>query len=938
MPTTLLSANIKGIRSYSPDQPQTIDFMPLTLILGKNGTGKTSIIEALKFIIAGEEPPFSDSRRNFIHTPKESMPKPQQRSSYATIQLDFLNSQNEHCIAKREINHANLSKGPPQISSSYRMGQQSWQNINKQEDWSKTLPKIFDLQNPAILNNVILCHQENNLWCLDDSSSVKQIFDRIFGCEQYKREILYIDMELRKLRPDIAIYERDLLHYKEKVERKRYVEKHINICDEGIKGSLETEAKLDSRIETATSAKRKITERIADIESRTKHANMLSMKIEGLKRQEADYLSTHELRGDIKGLSSEELRARISEADAALLENNQQQDRYRKEEAQLRTSIKDSESQRLLLQKEADNIRVKKLNAVDQKDQMMKSLKKLIADFELDLSIDDSLTEEVLKALEGYEKELSEQKSDLVEREDTLSKDIRNSTRNFSALDGSLIGLQQKVKSKEAMVLRLTRQLGDADPVAKDLNHVVENVEKMNLLVIQLDVESEPVKNLQNLLTDTRQKLVNIGQKIGQENVAKIRDELEKERCDISECINKLQSLEKEREELRSHLKSLESQQSHVATSLKNIQNKLINFRANKSNLEHLYRLVKSNELKEGPGVESALDKLKDFSGTIEQMRKELDSASTQRASLNEEVVRIHKQQEVYKTALGARSIGQRISEAEKELSSMLQEVKDAEKLDQLKAEELEIDKKIRDMRERKSLLLGSRQQMEVELKRLLAESRTLSDLYKTYSSCLGKVVLWRIIEKDLLKLKECFNSSILAFHDRMIIKINQVLKMRWRQIYKGTDIDSIELVDEEIAKGRDKRYNYFIAMRKGNVRMKMREQASAGQKALASIIIRMTLAELFVKDFAFMALDEPTANLDKENVESLAKAVGQHVRRRAKNGVNIQWIIITHDEHFIKALDAECSPFYYRIHMDSSGHSKINKIAVSAVQEKEDA
>lgn len=39
--SVLHKLGIVGIRSYSPDQLETIEFHPLTLIWGENGSGKT---------------------------------------------------------------------------------------------------------------------------------------------------------------------------------------------------------------------------------------------------------------------------------------------------------------------------------------------------------------------------------------------------------------------------------------------------------------------------------------------------------------------------------------------------------------------------------------------------------------------------------------------------------------------------------------------------------------------------------------------------------------------------------------------------------------------------------------------------------------------------------------------------------------------------------
>ena len=64
--------------------------------------------------------------------------------------------------------------------------------------------------------------------------------------------------------------------------------------------------------------------------------------------------------------------------------------------------------------------------------------------------------------------------------------------------------------------------------------------------------------------------------------------------------------------------------------------------------------------------------------------------------------------------------------------------------------------------------------------------------------------------------------------------------------------------------------------MMKDNVEMDMRGRCSAGQKVLASIIIRLALAESFGTDCGMLALDEPTTNLDRDNIQSLAASLAE--------------------------------------------------------------
>lgn len=65
--------------------------------------------------------------------------------------------------------------------------------------------------------------------------------------------------------------------------------------------------------------------------------------------------------------------------------------------------------------------------------------------------------------------------------------------------------------------------------------------------------------------------------------------------------------------------------------------------------------------------------------------------------------------------------------------------------------------------------------------------------------------------------------------------------------------------------------------MVKDCVELEMRGRCSAGQKVLASIVIRLALAESFCVDCGILTLDEPTTNLDQENMEVMPDAVDMH-------------------------------------------------------------
>ena len=98
-----------------------------------------------------------------------------------------------------------------------------------------------------------------------------------------------------------------------------------------------------------------------------------------------------------------------------------------------------------------------------------------------------------------------------------------------------------------------------------------------------------------------------------------------------------------------------------------------------------------------------------------------------------------------------------------------------------------------------------------------------------------------------------------------------------WRLTYRGNDIETIEIKsDEERAdNSRISSFNYRIVFKTHEgAELEMRGRCSAGQRVLASFIIRLSLAETFCSHCGILALDEPTTNLDQENIEGLANSL----------------------------------------------------------------
>ena len=74
------------------------------------------------------------------------------------------------------------------------------------------------------------------------------------------------------------------------------------------------------------------------------------------------------------------------------------------------------------------------------------------------------------------------------------------------------------------------------------------------------------------------------------------------------------------------------------------------------------------------------------------------------------------------------------------------------------------------------------------------------------------------------------------------------------------------------------------------------------------------------------IALDEPTTNLDRDNIIALAESLNKIIKAR-KHQSNFQLIIITHDEEFLKEM--KCNEFtenYYKVSRDADQKSIIER------------
>jgi len=217
---TIDRLSIQGIRSYDPNEPVRIKFFkPLTIIVGKNGSGKTTIIEALKFACTGEPPPLSEKGKTFIHDPKRAgsmIVKGQIKMSFRTRQGKTMLA-----IHSMQLTQKKNSRQLKSIDGVIRFQGEGGKTValsKKCADMKKAIPQLLGVSR-SILENVIFCHQEESCWPLDTSKKLKEKFDDIFAATRYTKAMKNIReikkkqiIALKDINADLRVLQNDLEH------------------------------------------------------------------------------------------------------------------------------------------------------------------------------------------------------------------------------------------------------------------------------------------------------------------------------------------------------------------------------------------------------------------------------------------------------------------------------------------------------------------------------------------------------------------------------------------------------------------------------------------------------------------------------------------------------------------------------------------------------
>lgn len=207
---------IKGIRLFSPEEDETIQFgFPLTLICGQNGTGKTTIIECLKYATTGFLPPNSKGGA-FVNDPVLSG----RNNVTGQVKLAFQNANGKSMLLTRTVQLSRKKARTGGFTNTFKTLEGQLAIIENKEKISissknaelDSQTPVYLGASPAILEYVIFCHQEDSLWPLSEASVLKKRFDDIFEASKFTKVIDNLKSIKKDMMVDIKLIEQSVSH------------------------------------------------------------------------------------------------------------------------------------------------------------------------------------------------------------------------------------------------------------------------------------------------------------------------------------------------------------------------------------------------------------------------------------------------------------------------------------------------------------------------------------------------------------------------------------------------------------------------------------------------------------------------------------------------------------------------------------------------------
>lgn len=559
---------------------------------------------------------------------------------------------------------------------------------------------------------------------------------------------------------------------------------------------------------------------------------------------------------------------------------------------------------------------------------------------------------ELRNRLQSVNRDIQRLKNDIEEQETLLGTIMpEEESAKVCLTDVTIMErFQMELKDVERKIAQQAAKLQgvDLDRTVQQVNQ--EKQEKQH----RLDTVTSKIELNRKLIQDQQEQIQHLKSKT---------NELKSEKLQIATNLQRRQQMEEQSVELSTEVQSLNREIKDAKEQISPLETALEKLQQEKEELIHRKHTSnkmaqdKINDIKEK--VKNIHGYMKDIENYIQdgkddykkQKETELNGVAVQLNECEKHREKINKDMGTMRQDIDTQKIQERwlqdnltlrkrrdeLKEVEEERKQHLKEMGQMQVL-QMKNEHQKLEENIDTIKRNHSLALGRQKGYEDEILHFKKELREpqFRDAEEKYREMMIVMRTTELVNKDLDIYYKTLDQAIMKFHSMKMEEINKIIRDLWRSTYRGQDIEYIEIrsdADENVsASDKRRNYNYRVVMLKGDTALDMRGRCSAGQKVLASLIIRLALAETFCLNCGILALDEPTTNLDRENIESLAHALVEIIKSRSQQR-NFQLLVITHDEDFVELLGrSEYVEKFYRVKKNMDQCSEIVKCSISSL------
>ena len=904
------------LENYRSHSNTTVEFTKgVNLILGKNGRGKTSILEAISTVM------FNTKDRSGKETGKSYIKFGEKSSK---VDIDFIANDGREYNLKTEF----FKTKPKKQTLKDMTGSEYDGDIQEKLEELCGIKKGFE----ETYENIVIAKQNEFINIFKDSGTTREkTFNKIFNTQIYKEMYdSFLKEAVDKYKEKVKDLDKEITFLKENMEDKEQITNFLkeeeiikNTLNKDFSKTTETINKLSNEIkdyETTEIELNNLVKNIKDEENKIKkYLNILKENIIEAKQAKKSKIIVKETeKSYLEYLNIEKRLKDLRENLDNLLDeqklNTQYQNNIEKLElsnknlkvdiSNLEENISKNSEKKENLESEISELKIKEENL----DLKLKKYINLLDKLEKLENFKDKKSEDKLKKMT----EIDILKKELVSKNDLFKiiniEELGKKLSNFQELEKELKLLEEQKIIFETEIKTLKKSSKElSDKICPFLNEKCQNLEDKeaeDYFSSKISIKTEDLENLKKNIEEKTQILLEkeifedkkkqyfeleksikdleFSLKNEEINLKEIELDIKNLDMDIQKLIENQefqnsQMLREKKKELEVELRNL-----NLDEKRENLKNLLENLETEKEKILKNKNLIESNlkeiddyskKIKEdtNKNIESKKSEIKTFENKLDDLKNpynEYLKNNVLAEDLENLLLKVNKNiKELYSLRTDKNLLKEKVSILEEKIKNIkIDELK--EKYDIIKEELNEINKKLGSSQEKienyKKILEKISSQEEKE-KKLLIEFKKLENKFNKAS----------LIRNEVGQMGRAISKYMLS-------GISNIASVNFNKITGRTE--RIEWSNEE----KDKYAVYLV----GQERKIAFEQLSGGEQVSVAIAIRGTMTEYFTNS-KFMILDEPTNNLDTERKKLLAEYMGEILNNLEQS------IIVTHDDTF---------------------------------------